>query len=383
MDQTWWRSADEIDDEQRALIEIDTSEGHYLVTGPPGSGKTNVMLLRASYLRSAGMGNCLVLVFTRMLREFIVAGSRTPAMLPPPRIQTHAGWTKRILRELDRPYEQSAKDLSHDAARAERHSALEAAITSAQLGGNYYDSILVDEVQDYWAEELELLACLTPRLFAVGDSRQRIYSRNEGMQTARNLGCVERPLRMHYRMGPRICRAADRLMQGAGPTESLEQYCQYDDRELPSRVSVHTMPDFQSELELLRDNLVGQLRAYPNEWLGVIASRRTTRDAVAQFLQTTELGSQVLVQSDDEPTRAFDVNRRIVVSTLHSAKGTEYRSVHMLASDDFPHYTREKAYTAVTRAKTTLDVYHTGPLDGAFEAALAPSSVPNLDRIFE
>ena len=94
-----------------------------------------------------------------------------------------------------------------------------------------------------------------------------------------------------------------------------------------------------------------------------------------------DLKNNIIVQSDDEDDRAFDSQRRVVVSTLHSAKGTEFRSVHFVAADDFPYYTREKAFTAITRAKTTLDVYHSHPMEGALESALAQPRIPNLDEI--
>ena len=381
MDSTWWKSAQELDDDQRAIIEIPTADGNYLVTGPPGCGKTNILLLRASYLRSAGFGNCVVLAFTRTLREFIAAGSNKPSMLPTDRIKTHASWTRGLLRELDRPYSPSKDDLTHDQARYERHQVLGVAVEERRLTNNHFDSILIDEVQDYWACEIKLLSRLTRRIFAVGDSRQRIYDRNEGIQTALDVGCVVHQLRYHYRMGPKICRVADRLLP-AEDAELLEEYCQYDDRERPSRVSVHQTGNLLQQLEKLVPTLDRQLRAYPNEWLGVIAVRSSTRDTIAESLIKSKLGTNVVVQSDDRQSRTFDPGRRIVVSTLHSVKGTEFRSLHFLAADDFPFFTREKAFTAVTRAKTTLDVYHSRPLNGALESALAEPQVPDLDGIF-
>ena len=131
----------------------------------------------------------------------------------------------------------------------------------------------------------------------------------------------------------------------------------------------------------LKASLDEQVRAYPDEWLGVLAVRRETRDAIAAFLRDTELGENVIFQSEEAEDRSFDPERRVVVSTLHSAKGTEFRSVHLIAADDFPYYTREKAFTAVTRAKTTFDVYHSGPLEGALESALATPAVPDLNGI--
>lgn len=381
MDKTWWRSTRELDDDQRGIIQLSTNHGNHLVTGPPGCGKTNVLLLRASYLRSAGLGNCPILVFTKTLREFIAAGSaQSAALLPPDRIQTHAAWTLGLLRKLGQEFEPSREDLTHDEARRERHDALEDTIQEAGLRNDYYDSVLLDEVQDYWACEVELLSKLTQRLFTVGDRKQRIFNRNEGMQAARSAGCAELSLRNHYRMGRDICRVADRLLASEGE-HRLEEYCQYDEHELPSRVVPHPEEDFEQQLARLKARLSEQLRAYPDEWLGVLAVRRRTRDAIADCLGDSELGEDVTLQSEDTDDRSFDPRRRIVVSTLHSAKGTEFRCVHLVAADDFPYYTREKAFTAITRAKTTLDVYHSGALEGSLESALATPAVPDLDRI--
>ena len=381
MDGTWWTAADQIDNDQRALIEIAVNSGHVLVTGPPGSGKTNVLLLRASYLGRAGEKNCAVLVFTRELREFIVAGTDRPNMVPAARIQTHAKWTWDLLGKLGRPLKPFKGGVGHDEARLLRHQALERAVQELGLPDDYFDSILLDEVQDYLACEVELLSKLTKRLFVVGDREQRIYDKNEGLRTAKEVGCEEYGLKFHYRLGRKICAVADRLRSGANP-ESLEQNCQYDERARPSRVEVHRATDIEAQLTALVPILERQLRAYPDEWLGVIAVTRKSRDRVVEFLKAGPLASQVLVQSENSDDRTFDPAKRIVVSTLHSAKGTEFRAVHFMAADDFPRYTREKAFTAVTRAKTALDVYHSGPMDGSLESALARPAVPDLEDLF-
>ena len=380
MDETWWRSVGQLDNRQRDIIRISPEPGNHLITGPPGCGKTNILLLRAGYLRSAGFGNCAVLVFTRILREFIASGSSRPNMLPPDRIQTHAAWTLELLEQLGQPFKPSQQELPHDDARRERHEALERAVDELELGRDYFDSILLDEVQDYWACEVELLSKLTRRLFTVGDRRQRIYGRNEGIQKALDVGCREHTLQHHYRMGPEICRVADKLQ--SSQSDKLGQYCQYDNRRLPSRVSVHPNVNLQEQLARLEESLRAQLRAYPVGWLGVLALRRNTVSRIGEFLRETDLQGSVFVQLEEEYP-AFDPHRRVVVSTLHSAKGTEFRSVHFIAADDFPFYTREKAFTAVTRAKTTLDVYHENPMEGSLESAVARPTVASLNGIFE
>ena len=381
MDGTWWTSADQIDNDQKALIEIPVNSGHILVTGPPGSGKTNVLLLRASYLTRAGYGNCALLVFTRALREFIAAGANRPSKVPADRIQTHAKWTLNLLDSLGRPFKASKDSLGHDEARMERHTALERAVQELDLPDKYFDSILLDEVQDYLACEVALLSKLTRRLFVVGDRHQRVYERNEGLGAAIEVGCKEYPLKFHYRMGRKICTIGDGL-RASGDSESLEKYCQYDERKNPSKVEVHAAKDLDDELAVLLPILERQLRAYPEEWVGVITANKRARDRVAEFLSAGSLGDQVVVQAESSEDRAFVAKKRIVVSTLHSAKGTEFRAVHFVGADDFPRYTREKAFTAVTRAKTALDVYHCRPMKGSLESALAQKAIPDLDDLF-
>jgi superfamily I DNA/RNA helicase len=46
---SWWRELGDLNDEQRNVIKL-PAEGSFLVNGPPGSGKTNLLLLRANYL---------------------------------------------------------------------------------------------------------------------------------------------------------------------------------------------------------------------------------------------------------------------------------------------------------------------------------------------
>jgi hypothetical protein len=74
---------------------------------------------------------------------------------------------------------------------------------------------------------------------------------------------------------------------------------------------------------------------------------------------------------DEEGT--FAGLKRIHVITMHSAKGTEFRAVHMYAVEELKGYGlnhRELGYTAITRARTALNAFRTGdtnkPLDSAF-----------------
>jgi superfamily I DNA and RNA helicase len=49
MNETWWLGEDQLDDDQKKIIALKL-KGSHVITGPPGSGKTNLLLLRAKYI---------------------------------------------------------------------------------------------------------------------------------------------------------------------------------------------------------------------------------------------------------------------------------------------------------------------------------------------
>jgi superfamily I DNA/RNA helicase len=378
VDATWWRSPEEVDEDQMRVYSA-PPDGRFLVTGPPGSGKTNVLLLRAIYLTRAGRANIRVLTLTRTLTEFIRSGAGVGGKIPAERIQTVTEWQRSLYRQLTGeklPY----GDEDFETQRTELLSKLTAAVKSAGLRENYYDCLLVDEVQDLWKEEVELLGKLSRNLFFVGDARQRIYARNEGMVAARALQCQELALRYHYRIGRKICEVGDRILPDPSNVP-LSKFSQYDELRLPSSAKLHTLPTVSAQANELIRRVDTQLRAYPEEWIGVIAPRNKDVSFIYEQFQKTPLANRVSLH--DEDSREFNPQLPIVLLTVHSSKGTEFRAVHFFAADEFGHrYTREKAFTVVTRAKTSLDVYHTGPIDGSLQGALSPERVPDPKEVF-
>ncbi len=72
MNETWWVKQEQLDEGQKAVIDLPLDQSH-LIVGPPGSGKTNLLLLRGSQLVRSNKPNVLILTFTRTLREFVAS----------------------------------------------------------------------------------------------------------------------------------------------------------------------------------------------------------------------------------------------------------------------------------------------------------------------
>ncbi len=380
MEGEWWKTAAELDGDQKRLIDIG-SDGKYLVLGPPGSGKTNILILRATYLYRAGFRNILVVTFTRALKEFIKSGAEERYGLPAPIFTTFASWSQQFVHHAGLSREEEGD--SFDRARSRRIAGLQDVVAKGSFTNEHYDAILIDEAQDFWRDEIEILSMLTQRIFGVGDSRQRIYGRNEGLEALRDAGCEERRLDFHYRVGRNICRVADRVLKLSGEPTLMEASA-YSETESRSIVETVQASSFAEQVDEAIRRLTVQVRAYPNQGFGILCPKRVLRDSVWAAIQTSPLASLCLLQSADDSYREFDSTRPICILTVHAAKGMEFRAVHILAAEALGVWPREVAFTAITRAKSSLTIYHTAPLPGFLDAALAspPAKLPKLEDLF-
>ena len=74
MTDTWWVKQGQLDSHQKKIFAL-SIKNDYLVKGPPGSGKTNLLLLRGKQLIGSNIPDIVVVVHTRTLQEFIRSGA--------------------------------------------------------------------------------------------------------------------------------------------------------------------------------------------------------------------------------------------------------------------------------------------------------------------
>lgn len=364
MSRAWWVEIKELDEDQKAILELPL-RGNYIVKGPPGSGKTNLLLLRANYLHRADRKNLQVVVFTRALREFIVAGGIAYAF-PSDKVVTSNRFFRNLLFEnglaVDPP-----DNFNEQRQYFIRHT--NDLIDNKGLQ-DLFEVILLDEAQDYLPEELALFETLAEDLYLVADSRQQIYRNHIGAGFAdlRDLQHVE--LKYHYRNGRKICELADGIQKSAG--DSMLAYSNYDETTMPSTVEHFKCKDVDDEVARIIVKLELQVKAYPDELIAVMCPTRKIFDEVIKQLLSTSLASKMVVHYGKEHS-AFNLGKAICICTFHAAKGLEFRAVHLVGCEGLKKMPlpRNLLFTAVTRAKTSLSIYYTSEIHGFFESALA------------
>jgi superfamily I DNA and RNA helicase len=212
MDNTWWKDPSDLVKEQSELLDIPTDKS-ILIKGPPGSGKTNLMLLRANQLFIGDRPNLHVVVFGSLLKQFIRMGG-SQYKFPEDKIVTHTYLFSHVL--ANNGCNLDTSQMGIDEARLARAEALEELMDKGTIGAQY-QALLLDEAQDYSPLEIKLLSGLAEVLIATADTRQRIYNVADNSQALENCVEMQYPLKYHFRNGLEICKSPSITMKKHTP----------------------------------------------------------------------------------------------------------------------------------------------------------------------
>lgn len=371
MSSAFWVSGDDLDADQAKAVEEIPENISFLLRGPAGSGKTNILLLRAKWLTYRKLTDFKIVVFTSSLRKFVEEGCEHYG-INPASVVTQMALFKGILDEYLVPYELTKKFETDRNMLAGKVMSL---IESRGITQDYCNTLLIDEAQDYTDTELLVFRKLTKNLVLAADSRQSIY------QTTHTPGLPERiieenvvTLRYHYRSGLRLCKVADAILSDAAAYPKVQGECRYPEADRPSSVTPVPCKSFDEQLRAIVTNVTQQIDLYPGEKIGVLFPKRDQAARFEEYIAVNAVAG------------AVDV---LWIDTLHGAKGWEFRAVHIAGVEALYRMgaiQKRLIYTGLLRGKTSVHIYYSGHLPGYLDAALAilepPRPAPRLKDLF-
>jgi superfamily I DNA/RNA helicase len=197
-------------------------------------------------------------------------------------------------------------------------------------------------------------------------------------------------LKYHYRNCPEICRLADCLAKVDRASDKLETTCNYNVGHGKGSVMLRQSANYDEMADAILRSLKEQLIAYPEEMLGVLGFKRESVLEIWKRLKSSEVGAVSCVQmsGDGRQYVAFAPEHRVCFGTIAGAKGLEFRTLHLIDLEKLNGpLQRNVAYTAITRAKTSLTIHNILGLPRFLRSAVSqfeePKPLPSVKSLFQ
>lgn len=367
-------------DLQQEQIARTLGEGHRVIHGPAGSGKTMILILRAQQLAAAARPEqpVLVLCYNRSLAERIAfvlreRGVSEQAVV----VRTFHAWCHDMVRSYQLDVGAELRGEAYFEALA---ATVSRSVETGLVPGGQYSALLIDEAHDFedaWLRmATQLVSPATQSLLVLYDDAQSIYRKSRRSSSFAKLGIQARGrrtsvMRLNYRNTAEILALALRCAQGL-----LDERAGVDDdavRCIPP-VSVGRRGPMPRLIEVASDAeeaaaAASQIEAALADGLAlgdmaVLARTKAQLNLVARELHRRGIALQSMAGSD---FRHFDwAAPTVKLITLHSAKGLEFPWVAIVGLHRMP--TREESldeaarllYVGMTRATERLVLLSAG-----------------------
>jgi hypothetical protein len=234
--------------------------------------------------------------------------------------------------------------------------------------GPVFQSIIIDETQDFGAQALVLLrAMVAPGpndLFFVGDGHQRIYNRNSASMSACGIDIRGRgkKLYLNYRTTEQIRHAAVALLEDCEVDdldEGADEVRRYKSVSRGENPKVYRVAHLEEGLKIACQSALDALKNDRSICI-LVSTKQEGKDLMARLcaegIEARSIGPN---QSDLPDSTA------VRVATMHRAKGLEFDEVvvvtHPISENETSPFDRRRLlYVAITRAKTHASLIYVG-----------------------
>lgn len=341
-------------------------EGHRVIHGVAGSGKTMILVYRCVHLAKLMSKPILVLCYNKTLAERLAATIKARGITHGVHVRSFHAWCRDqlvhfqcslpIAKDFNEYSQQLVVQLgrSIDAGRVPRHQ---------------YGAVLIDEGHDFEPEWLqiavEMVAPETGSLLLLYDDAQSIYRRRKFSLLSVGVHASGRTtvLRLNYRNTAEILNVAYRFAEhvlapeNAGEADIPLLRPKAADHHGPAPVLTRS-PSLGHEAELIARTFA-KLRAEGFSWSDMAVLYRSVfiEKEIAEALDRAGIPAAPLTKRGGEVPLPVD---RVSLVTFHSSKGLEYPIVAIPGLGFLPHVHETEAdetrlvYVAMTRATQRL-----------------------------
>ena len=370
-------------DIQQEQLARSLGDGHRVIHGVAGSGKTMILGYRAEHLAKANAGGkpILVLCFNEPLAVKLGATMEAKGLAARVHVRHFHRWCRQQLVTFGQPLPQDGKDIFDEMV-----DNVIRGVERQQIPSGQYQAILIDEGHDFRPEWLKLVTQMvdptTNSLLLLYDDAQSIYERQRNRQFSfKSVGIQAQGrttiLRINYRNTRQVLHTANLIAADLLRPEDK------DDDGIPLLHPVSCGRDGQESLVIRLPNIreeakkVAELLCAAHEqgrsWgeMAIICRHYAMMDACEAVLKQRKLPHQVRRKPG-----SFNPNAdTIKVMSMHASKGLEFAVVAVPGVGQMPEKGKDEAdearlfYVAATRATHSLYITVSG--QGSFADKIA------------
>lgn len=318
---TWLVPRQELTVDQLRAVELPTDQ-HQVFLGGPGSGKTQVLLHRADYLRrtfNVPAERIHIFVYTNVLKDYIRSALKL-LQLPETCVSTLDSWCgdyyqSHVNPRLPRNKEKKKPDFPAIRRSVEKH-------LNESTERPPFDYVLVDEGQDLNTQCYDILTNVSRQVTVCMDHNQQIYDSGSKLaDVLETLGIRRQKLSFleTFRCSPYIVQLACQYIDDDSEREQFVQQTRTATTDIETPL-YYQASDFEDEKATLIETV--KVRLARGERIAILLPQRRQVYGYAKGFQEAGLPM--------ETPREIDFNTDVPkIITYHSAKGLTFDTVFM------------------------------------------------------
>lgn len=334
---TWLLPRNELTTEQNRAIELDTNE-HKIILGGPGSGKTQILLHRAKFLRdrfNINRSKLHIFVFTNVLKNYI-SSALSILDIPQECVTTFDFWCvdyyQRNIR-YNLPWNRHERCPDFDIIRKE---VLDYIIRNNI--NSLYDFTLVDEGQDLDQISFEIIKKISRHITVCIDYKQKIYEQGATEEKIMEILGIRRT-NLHlldvFRCCPYVVKLASFFIENQQDRNFYLNQSRTEQVE-KEKPLLYFAKDQKDEDDKIFD-LVNS-RIFKNERIGIFLPTNKYVRIYAKKMSAMGVDVEWRASQEDDDSQYNFNSPKPKILTYHSAKGLTFDSVIIpkLISGAFP-----------------------------------------------